>query len=65
MIRFLRIDPRTLNCDLGNPLDSTWVHPESYDIANKLVENISKKACKHIIILLTFFLELLNPVALV
>lgn len=35
--RFIRIEPKSLGSDLKNKLDCTWVHPESYGIAKKVI----------------------------
>lgn len=35
---FLRIDPNTAEVQYYNLLDSTWVHPESYDLAEKIIK---------------------------
>lgn len=41
---FVRIDPLTANIPRGSKmycvLDSTWVHPESYDVAKKIIKNL-------------------------
>lgn len=34
---FVRIEPLTAGIDKYNLLDSTWVHPESYDIAKRII----------------------------
>uniref|UniRef100_A0A1A9Z3R6 S1 motif domain-containing protein n=1 Tax=Glossina pallidipes TaxID=7398 RepID=A0A1A9Z3R6_GLOPL len=34
---FIRIDPRSLGGSIDNLLDCTWVHPESYVIAKKII----------------------------
>ncbi|KAL5284637.1 SRBD1 family protein [Megaselia abdita] len=34
---FIRIEPKSLGSDLKNKLDCTWVHPESYSIAKKII----------------------------
>ncbi|KAL9889578.1 uncharacterized protein YdcI isoform 1-T2 [Glossina fuscipes fuscipes] len=34
---FIRIDPRSLGGSIDNLLDCTWVHPESYIIAKKII----------------------------
>lgn len=33
--RFIKIDERNAGSEYFNILDSTWVHPESYDLAEK------------------------------
>lgn len=38
---FIRIDPITANIKSQfNKLDSTWVHPESYNVAQKLIQKL-------------------------
>lgn len=38
---FIRIDPKTANLKIKyNILDSTWVHPESYGIAKKIITKL-------------------------
>lgn len=39
---FIRIEPLTANLssESYNKLDSTWVHPESYEIAQKLIRKV-------------------------
>ncbi|XP_046803831.1 uncharacterized protein YdcI [Lucilia cuprina] len=34
---FIRIDPRSLGGTIENLLDCTWVHPESYAVAKKII----------------------------
>lgn len=34
---FVRIEPLTAGINKYNLLDSTWVHPESYDIAKRII----------------------------
>ncbi|KAM7360895.1 uncharacterized protein YdcI isoform 1-T1 [Cochliomyia hominivorax] len=34
---FIRIDPRSLGGTIENLLDCTWVHPESYSVAKKII----------------------------
>lgn len=43
---FIRIEPSTADIDDYNLLDSTWVHPESYDVAGKIMKKcrLSEKA---------------------
>lgn len=37
---FVRIEPLTAGSDDYNLLDSTWVHPESYDIAKNIIKKL-------------------------
>ncbi|XP_055716104.1 S1 RNA-binding domain-containing protein 1 isoform X2 [Phlebotomus papatasi] len=37
---FIRVDPRTSG-KVNDPLDGTWVHPESYQIARAIIEKLS------------------------
>lgn len=41
---FVRIEPLTANLSRDNPkycaLDSTWVHPESYEVTKKIIKKI-------------------------
>lgn len=37
---FVRIEPLTANVTKYNLLDSTWVHPESYRTAEKIMKNL-------------------------
>jgi len=32
---FVRIEPRSVGGQLQNPLDCTWVHPESYNVVER------------------------------
>lgn len=41
---FIRIEPLTANVTKYNLLDSTWVHPESYHIAEKIMKNLGLAA---------------------
>lgn len=41
---FVRIEPLTAGITKYNVLDSTWVHPESYELANKLLKTLSLSA---------------------
>lgn len=34
---FVRIEPRSVGGQLQNPLDCTWVHPESYNVVESIV----------------------------
>ncbi|XP_054745343.1 S1 RNA-binding domain-containing protein 1 [Anastrepha obliqua] len=34
---FIRIDPLSVGGKIENPLDCTWVHPESYAVAKKII----------------------------
>lgn len=39
---FIRIDPKTAKLkNEYNVLDSTWVHPESYDVASKIIRKLN------------------------
>lgn len=40
---FIRIDPITADVKSNqfNMLDSTWIHPESYDVARKLIKKLN------------------------
>ena len=49
---FIRIEPLTANVTEYNILDSTWVHPESYDLAKSILKkvklslkDVGSKAC--------------------
>lgn len=37
---FIRIEPLTAGANKINVLDATWVHPESYGLANKIVKKL-------------------------
>jgi competence ComEA-like helix-hairpin-helix protein len=37
---FLRIDSKTSRNQYYNLLDSTWIHPESYDLAGKIIKEL-------------------------
>lgn len=38
---FVRIEPLTANTTKYNALDSTWVHPESYDVAERIMKKLN------------------------
>lgn len=40
---FLRIEPSTAEIDNYNLLDSTWVHPESYTLAERMMKKCKVK----------------------
>lgn len=47
---FVRIEPITANIPRGSKLycvlDSTWVHPESYDVAMKIIKKLGCTMCE-------------------
>ncbi|KAG5668337.1 hypothetical protein PVAND_016280 [Polypedilum vanderplanki] len=43
MIGFLKIDKKTAGCDKINILDSTTIHPESYDVTMKILKDCKLK----------------------
>lgn len=44
---FVRIEPLTAGTSTYNLMDSTWVHPESYQLATKLIKKLGLSV-KHI-----------------
>lgn len=40
---FLRIEPTTAEIDNYNLLDSTWIHPESYNLAERIMKKCNVK----------------------